>query len=138
MDPEKQAFAKRLGQAMTAAGYDPRPCVLEKGFNLRYWGKPMTLHGVRRWLRGEAFPPPPKLQVVAGWLGVDPQWLRLGVAPNAAVHAAEPAIRPRVVEPGWSERELMDALMRLPIAQRRLVREVIVAFSKAYPPADPP
>ena len=29
---------------------------LEREFNTRYWGKPMTLHGVRRWLRGETLP----------------------------------------------------------------------------------
>lgn len=136
MDPENQAFAKRLEEAMKAAGYEPRPSVLEREFNLRFWGQPMTLHGVRRWLRGEAFPPPKKLQVLARWLGVDPQWLRLGEAP--ALQAAEPAAKPTLAEPGWSERELVEALMRLPVAQRRVVREVIVAFAKAFPPANPP
>ena len=33
---------------MAAAGYEAKPAVLEREFNMRHWGKPMTLHGVRR------------------------------------------------------------------------------------------
>ena len=56
MDDAKTQFAERLREAMTAAGYEPKAAVLEREFNTRYWGKPMTLHGVRRWLQGETLP----------------------------------------------------------------------------------
>ena len=65
MENAKTQFADRLREAMTAAGYEPKPAVLEREFNTRYWGPPMTLHGVRRWLRGETLPSQEKLLVLA-------------------------------------------------------------------------
>lgn len=56
MNPSKQDFAQRPIAAMQAMGLDPKPAVLEREFNQRYWGKAMTLHGVRRWLLGETMP----------------------------------------------------------------------------------
>jgi len=55
MKNAKIEFATRLREAMEAAGFVAKPAVLEREFNLRYWGKPITLHGVRRWLRGGVF-----------------------------------------------------------------------------------
>ena len=78
MENAKAQFADRLRVAMKAAGYDPKPAVLEREFNTRYWGKPMTLHGVRRWLRGETLPTHEKLLVLAEWLSVPPQQLNFG------------------------------------------------------------
>lgn len=37
---------------------------------------PMTLHGVRRWLRGETIPSEDKLIVLARRLRIEPQVLR--------------------------------------------------------------
>ena len=114
---------------MTAAGYAPRPAVLEREFNTRYWGKPMTLHGVRRWLLGETLPSQDKLVVLAEWLGVPPQELRFG--PELVQRVEQRRHRwDRAV--GYEEREIFEAFLRLPVPQRRVVREVIVAFSKAY------
>jgi len=84
MDESKAQFAQRLRDAMQAAGYAPRPAVLEREFNTRYWGKQMTLHGVRRWLLGETLPSQPKLLVLAEWLGVAPHELRFG-APGSTL-----------------------------------------------------
>ena len=64
---EKAEFAQRLRDAMTRAGYELRPMVLEREFNTRYWGRSVTLQGVRRWLRGEAIPSQEKLQVLADY-----------------------------------------------------------------------
>jgi len=128
MDAKAQ-FAPRLQEAMTAAGYAPRPAVLEREFNTRYWGKPMTLHGVRRWLIGETLPSQEKLVVLAEWLGVPPQELRFG--PELVQRVEQRRHRwDRAV--GYEEREIFEAFLRLPVPQRRVVREVIVAFSKAY------
>lgn len=52
----RELFAERLKAAMAQAGYEPRPVVLEREFNLRYWGKPVTFQAVRRWLRGGGYP----------------------------------------------------------------------------------
>lgn len=78
MEKSKAEFARRLREAMAAAGYEAKPAVLEREFNQRYWGKAMTLHGVRRWLRGETLPAQDKLLTLAEWLGVEPQALRFG------------------------------------------------------------
>ena len=62
---EKAEFAERLREAMTRAGYELRPVVLEREFNMRYWGRSITLQAARRWLRGEAIPAQDKMQVLA-------------------------------------------------------------------------
>ena len=41
---------------MKTSGSKAKPAVLEREFIDRYWGKPLTLHGVRSWLRGETLP----------------------------------------------------------------------------------
>jgi hypothetical protein len=61
---EKAEFAVRLRQALIDAGFEPRPGVLEKGFNSRYWGRSITFQAVSRWLKGEAIPSQDKLQAM--------------------------------------------------------------------------
>lgn len=92
MDKAKQNFAMRLKEAMQAAGFEPRPAVLERHFNLHYSGdKPMTLQGVRRWLRGETLPSQDKLIALAQWLRVPPEQLRYGAEIKSEIqHAARP------------------------------------------------
>lgn len=128
-------FAERLKAAMQAAGYDKRPSVLEREFNLRYWGKPITFQAVRRWLRGDSIPNQDKLQVLARWLSVDPQYLRYGE--TATYHISEPTA-------AWDassnseERQMLLLYRSLPTAQRKVVREVMETFAKAYPAEDSP
>lgn len=127
MRDQKAAFARRLKMAMEAKGWAPEPAVLERKFNAKYWGKPITLHGVRRWLLGETLPRHDKVAALALLLGVDAQALLFGAAtPDFAV-AERPARWDDDI--GWSERELFLAFMRLPVPQRRIVREVIRAFA---------
>jgi hypothetical protein len=128
MDDAKKMFAQRLAAAMEAAGYVPRPAVLEREFNTRYWGKPMTLHGVRRWLLGDTLPPQDKLLVLAEWLGVQPQDLRFGAELPRRVEQRRATWELGV---GYEEREVFEAFLRLPVPQRRVVREVILAFARA-------
>lgn len=129
MSDAKKEFAKRLCDAMERAGYEAKPAVLEREFNLKYLGSPMTLHGVRRWLRGETLPPPDKIDVLANWLDVDPQLLRFG-------HKAAKVVREKT--PVWNEtvpaheKEIVEAFLALPAPQKKIVREVIQAFAKAY------
>jgi hypothetical protein len=122
-------FAFRLRQAMERSGYAPRPSVLEREFNTRYWGKPMTLHGVRRWLRGETMPSNDKIKVLAEWLGEAPQDLGFGEGSVMKVVVEERQDR-WGQSYGYQDRELMEAFQSLPVAQRRLVREVILTFAR--------
>jgi hypothetical protein len=85
---EKAAFSGRLKQAMANAGYPVRPIVLEREFNARYWGHPITVQAVRRRLRGEAIPAQDKLQILAEWLQVEPQALHFrGTGQNSRQRA---------------------------------------------------
>ncbi|MDR3212447.1 MAG: hypothetical protein LBT71_00795 [Azoarcus sp.] len=130
MDKFGADFAERLAAAMIAAGYEAKPSVLEREFNLRYRGEPMTLHGVRRWLRGEVIPPYGKVVALADWLRVTPQELGFGKEIKERILKARKRWDEGV---GFEERDIFEAFLKLPMPQRKLVREVIVAFSRAYP-----
>ena len=129
MEDAKAQFAERLRLAMTAAGYEAKPAVLEREFNTRYWGKPMTLHGVRRWLRGETLPTQEKLLVLAEWLGVPPQQLRFGSEVTQRVQQRRARWDSGV---GYQDRDIFEAFLKLPVPQRRLIREVILTFAKVH------
>lgn len=125
---EKALFAERLKTAMLAAGYEPRPSVLEREFNLRYMGRPLTFQAVRRWLRGDSLPEQDKLQVLADWLNIEPHALRFGEQATQKIQGKrgqwESALK-------GEEREVLQAYLDLPIEQRKIVREVILTFAKA-------
>ncbi|MDP2833139.1 MAG: XRE family transcriptional regulator [Pseudomonadota bacterium] len=129
MDDTKKKFAKRLSEAMKSAGYEPLPAVLEREFNQRYWGKGMTLHGVRRWLRGETLPTQDKLLALAEWLRVPPQQLRYGIEVDQRIQQQRKRWDEEI---GYQEREIFEAFLQLPVPQRKVIREVILAFSRAY------
>lgn len=122
----QKEFGERLRAALTRAGYEAKAAVLEREFNLRYTGKPMTLHGVRRWLQGETIPAEDKLVVLARWLKIEPQVLRWGSTPNQVREEKlswESAI-------GYRERETFEAFLALTAPQKKIIREVILAFAK--------
>jgi transcriptional regulator with XRE-family HTH domain len=124
----KLEFAKRLREAMQAAGLEPRPGVLLNLFNTHYWGRSVSFQAVSRWLRGEAIPEQDKLLVLAGVLNVQPEVLRFGDGVRQSIEQ-----RKRRWEEGASylERETFDAFLQLPAAQRKILREVILTFAKA-------
>jgi len=135
---EKIMFAERLKAAMEAAGYEVRPSVLEREFNLRYWGKPITFQAVRRWLRGDSIPSQDKLQVLARWLLVDPHQLRYGDSAYYHVSKSNVSEPPPAWEasPSSDERQVLSLYRGLPAAQRKVVRDIIETFAKAHPPKD--
>ena len=51
---------------------------LLRKFNVRFAGRPVTVHAARKWLVGEAIPTQEKLRTLADWLGVPADWLRFG------------------------------------------------------------
>jgi len=130
MEKSKSKFAQRLREAMSRAGYEPKPAVLEREFNQRYLGNPVTLHGVRRWLEGETIPREDKLLVLAEWLGVQPHLLRYGLEIQQKVTERQERWEDAI---NHHEREIFEAFLHLQPTQKRIVREVILAFSKAYP-----
>lgn len=127
---DKVDFAQRLRTAMLAAGYPDRPAVLEREFNSRYWGRSVTFQAVSRWLGGKSIPAQDKLQVLAQWLQVEPQVLRYGEQAQGIVR--EPRGSWATPE-HYPEREAIEAFLTLPAEQRKVVRDVILAFVKAGP-----
>ena len=126
---EKLEFGQRLRDAMTKAGYAVRPSVLEREFNTRYWGASVTLQAVSRWLNGQALPAQDKLLVLAEWLKVEPHALRFGEGVTKSVQQYRQRWDEKLTH---QERETIDAYLQLPAPQRKVVREVILAFAKAY------
>lgn len=88
-DAENQAsgFALRLREALQQRGKKPSPTALEREFNLRYRGQPITMHAARKWLLGLALPTQDKLEVLARWLDVSIDWLRWGSDADGATRA---------------------------------------------------
>ena len=76
---EREDFSQRLQQALRNADYSPdSPTQLAREFNVRFTGRPITVHAARKWLVGEAIPTQEKLRTLAHWLGVPAEWLRFG------------------------------------------------------------
>ena len=130
MQDAKQNFAQKLRNAMEKAGYEPRPSVLERAFTTRHWGKPMSLHGVRRWLRGETLPDHRKLATLSQWLQVPLQEFIEEPSPPGKPRAGEPSALWHTGM-GYDDRKLFEAYLRLPVPQRRTARVVILAIVRA-------
>ncbi len=129
MENAKEEFARRLREAMQKAGYEARPAVLEREFNLHYYGKPMTLHGVRRWLRGETLPTQDKVIALAQWLRIPPEQLSFGIEIGQSIKEQHSRWDEGI---GYQEREVFEAFLSLPVPQRKVLREVILTFAKAF------
>lgn len=125
----KLEFAQRLRAAMEAAGLAARPGVLLNLFNTRYWGNPVTFQAVSRWLRGEAIPAQDKLVALAEALNIEPEVLRFGPEVRRSLEQKRKRWDEGV---GYLERETFDAFLQLPAPQRKIIREVILTFSRAH------
>ena len=126
-EDQKTLFAKRLSIAMQAKGYQPKAAVLEKAFNLNYSGKPMSLHGVRKWLIGEAIPSGDKLLAFAKWLDVPPEELAFDKDIKKAIEQREARWKEEI---GYKDKDVVEAYLALPTAQKKIIRETIIEFSK--------
>lgn len=128
MNKAKYEFSRRLLAALYRAGVPARPTVIEREFNQRYWGKPITLHAARLWLRGETMPTHDRLLCLAEWLGVEPQILRYGDEVPRKVREKRKRWDEGI---GYQEREIFELFLKLPVPQRKVAREVIIALAKA-------
>ena len=86
---EKTQFAERLIAAMQAKGYEAKPSILEREFNLCYAGKSVTFACVSKWLKGAAIPSADKLLTLAEWLEVPPEELAFDKNIQKAIGAFE-------------------------------------------------
>lgn len=129
MTKVNEQFAQRLIIAMQARGYLARPAVLEREFNLRYHGKPMTISGVRKWLIGTAMPSGDKIVTLAKWLEISPEELAFGKDIQQAIAQREARWQKEI---GYQDKEVFEAYTTLPPTQKKILREVIMTFAKMY------
>ena len=122
-------FSQRLRDAMARMGYVVSPSVLEHEFNLRWHGRSISNQAAWGWLNSRSIPTQDKLQVLAEWLKLEPEVLRFGDAVRRQVREYQKRWDEGV---GFVEREVIDTYLKLPAPQRKIVREVILAFAKAH------
>lgn len=88
---EQKDFCSRLRLALQNAHYpSDSPTRFAQDFNLRFAGRPVTVHAARKWLVGEAIPTQEKLRTLASWLGVSAVWLRYGEMPPETSRSERP------------------------------------------------
>ena len=120
---ERESFSERLQQALKNAHYSPdSPTRLAREFNIRFEGRPITVHAARTWLVGEAIPTQEKLRMIAQWLGVPADWLRFGGGEQAASAEANGNGGARFES---ADVKLIADLQRLDEHHRQLAREFI-------------
>lgn len=127
---EKEAFSRRLRQALAGAGQDDRsPTRLAHEFNRRYKNGNISVNAAHRWLRGEALPTQDKLRALAAWLSVTPEWLRFGetAAPIPTYAVNEPTLTE-------SDLDLMRQFRRLNTGHRQAIREMILVLARIERP----
>jgi transcriptional regulator with XRE-family HTH domain len=120
---ERASFSQRLQQALRNAHYSPdSPTRLAREFNVRFDGRPVTVHAARKWLVGEAIPTQEKLRMMAKWLGVAAEWLRFGGPEPAAPAAESNGVRSRFES---ADIQVIADLQRLDEHHRQIAREFI-------------
>ncbi len=126
MSYEKQAFARRLAEAMRARGYEAKPGILLKQFNSSYTGRSVAFSTASKWLRGMVLPGTDKLQVLAELFGVAPHELLFGRSGGS--RAAQPPGAWQAV--GVRERQVIEAFLALPPKRRELVGELVAELGR--------
>ena len=120
---ERESFSQRLQQALKNAHYSPdSPTRLAREFNIRFDGRPITVHAARKWLVGEAIPTQEKLRMIAQWLGVPAEWLRFGGAEDAGAAGETGGSLSRFES---ADVKLVADLQRLDDHHRQIAREFI-------------
>ena len=126
MKDEKAEFSARLRAALKDARIEASAAVLEKRFNSRYAGTPVTAQAISGWLNGKAIPRQDKLRVLAALVGLDAHVLQYGGGGRQRISEAKGA---------WeglnaAERAMVDAYIALAPSQRKLVRELVAALAE--------
>ena len=130
---ERESFSERLQQALKNAHYSPdSPTRLAREFNIRFEGRPITVHAARKWLVGEAIPTQEKLRMIAQWLGVPADWLRFGGPETPGEQGENGSARFESADV-----KLIADLQRLDEHHRQLAREFIRMLVRINHPAAP-
>jgi len=128
---EKQAFAARLKAALKRTKKKVEtPAQLATQFNLRHPADPITSQAAQKWLSGTARPTVDKIKTLADWLDVSEQWLRFGVTDmKRSAQKKGEAQADEGIQPTPEELEIIRRLRSLPEHRRRIIEDVLEAFS---------
>lgn len=126
-ESENRQFSERLRQALRKAARVASPTGVANAFNLRFWGRPVSVYAVRKWLMGASMPTQDKLTVLAEWLSVEPHWLRFGTeTAQTRVHAAQIQARHSA-----QDNAFLEQFYRLNEGHRQAVKAMMIALQKA-------
>src|SRR5690606_2856593 len=126
MKDEKAEFSARLRAALRDARIEASAAVLEKRFNSRYAGTPVTAQAISGWLNGKAIPRQDKLRVLAALVGLDPHVLQYGGSGRSRVSEAKGTWE-GLTAAGCSR--FVACIAPAP-SQGKLVRELVAALAE--------
>jgi transcriptional regulator with XRE-family HTH domain len=122
----REEFSKRLRKALQDRGREGgSPTRLTQEFNSDYPDRRVTPQAMRKWLTGEAIPSHDKVQALAEWLEVSPNWLHHGEG-GAGHGAQQTAATYRTPVP---DQELLRRYRKLNSRQQQAVAEIITALA---------
>lgn len=130
----RQQFSARLKKEFIRIGLPvSSPTQIATEFNARYPATKVAAQTVRKWLLADAIPTQAKLVGLADWLGVSPQWLRVGTGARKAAKSSETihdeaGAHTGVILVGQDQGSLVpvvELLTRLSPANVRLVENIV-------------
>ena len=131
-NPESQAFAYRLRQAMKEAGFKASATQLADAFNMRYWGEGITPHAARNWMTGVSIPKQDKLKTLSELLQISPHDLMFG--PQTGSLPLNEPIQENTL--GMGDTEMLRQFIKLNQDHRRMIRHW-VKLAYVFQQSDP-
>lgn len=116
---EKEKFSERLKFALKNAQPKlSKTSDIAIRFNLRHPNEPVTQQAVHKWLNGLAIPSQDKIDTLAEWLEVKPEWLRFGVSEDV---------------PNYSplDEMLMELIHKLTEQQKTALLNLVMTFKNS-------
>jgi transcriptional regulator with XRE-family HTH domain len=126
MKTEQDAFSDRLRAALRQAGMSESPAELVR-LLARFGGEPVSQQAVSGWLNGRAMPRQGNMRALAKMLSVEPQQLQFGDDKRVREARGEWKMNPH-------DQLAIEAFLKLPASQRKLVRSLIDELGKQHAP----
>lgn len=127
MKTEQDAFSDRLRAALRQAGMSESPAELVR-LLARFGGEPVSQQAISGWLNGRAMPRQANLRALAKMLSIEPQQLQYGDDKRVRENRSEWRMNPH-------DQLAIETFLKLPAAQRKLVRSLIEELAKHHAPA---
>ena len=100
---------------------------LEEALLARFGGEPVSQQAVSGWLNGRAMPRQANLRALARMLSIEPQQLQFGDDKRVREARGEWKVNPH-------DQLAIEAFLKLPAAQRKLVRNLIEELARHVAP----